>query len=228
MDIKLKLNKHFVACMNRLEEKYGEYFQRTNGFANENLNFTDFIDNFIDSKNVADITIDANANSSTKDINTLKADMMKPHLKLLAFNKIFYEINKKYGLDTAEEWLENEWNGAFYLHNAPTSTYLPYCYAYDLDKLVEKGLFFIDKFKSEPAKHLTTFNDHVLEFISWSANRSSGAVGLPSYLVYSYYFWYNDVKNNFYLKDPEYYRRQCFQKFVHDLNQPYLRVTECA
>ena len=30
------------------------------------------------------------------------------------------------------------------------------------------------------------------------------------------------------MKDPEYYRRQCFQKFVHDLNQPYLRVTECA
>ena len=47
-------------------------------------------------------------------------------------------------------------------------------------------------------------------------------------MLYSYYFWYNDVKNNFFLKDPEYYRRQCFQKFIYDLNQPYLRVTECA
>lgn len=53
-------------------------------------------------------------------------------------------------------------------------------------------------------------------------------MGLPSYLLYSYYFWYNDVKNNFCLKDPEYYRKQCFQKFIYDLNQPYLRVTECA
>ena len=53
-------------------------------------------------------------------------------------------------------------------------------------------------------------------------------MGLPSYLLYSYYFWYNDVKNNFFLQDPEYYRRQCFQKFIYDLNQPYLRVTECA
>ncbi len=68
----------------------------------------------------------------------------------------------------------------------------------------------------------------MLEFISWTANRSSGAVGLPSYLLYSYYFWYKDVKEGFYLKDPEYYRKQCFQKFVYDLNQPYLRVTECA
>ncbi len=228
MDVKLKLNKNFVACLNRLEEKYGENFDRINGFHNENLNFTDFIDNFVDTKNVADVTIDSNANSSTKDINTLKSDMMKPHMKLLAFNKIFYEITKKYGLATAEEWLENEWNGAFYLHNASTSTYLPYCFAYDLDQIVEKGLFFIDKFKSQPAKHLTTFNDHVLEFISWVANRSSGAVGLPSYLVYSYYYWMKDIKDKFYLKDPEYYRKQCFQKFIYDLNQPYLRLTECA
>jgi ribonucleoside-triphosphate reductase len=228
MDIKLKINKNYVACLNKLRDKYGENFERINGFHNENLNFTDFIDNFIDSKSVADVSIDANANSSTKDINTLQSDMKKPHMKLLAFNKIFYELTKKYGLSIAEEWLELEWNGAYYLHNAATSSYIPYCYAYDLDIVVEKGLYFIDKFKSEPAQHLTTYNDHVLEFISWTANRSSGAVGLPSYIVYSYYYWYKDVKNNFYLKDPEYYRRQCFQKFVYDLNQPYLRITECA
>jgi len=48
-------------------------------------------------------------------------------------------------------------------------------------------------------------------------------VGLPSYLVYSWWFWWKDVQNGFYLKDPEYYRRQCFQKFVFDCNQPYLR-----
>jgi len=228
MEIKLNLNKKFVACLNKMRQKYGENFERINGFHQMNINFTDFIDNFIDAKNISDVSIDANANSSSKDINTLKSDMMKPHLKLLAFNKIFYEITKKYGLATAEEWLENEWNGSFYLHNASTSSYLPYCYAYDLDLVVEKGLFFIDKFKSKPAQHLTTFNDHVLEFISWTSNRSSGAVGLPSYLVYSYYYWSKDVKNNFYLKNPEYYRRQCFQKFIYDLNQPYLRITECA
>lgn len=228
MNISLKLHKPFVACMNKLSEQYGENFERMNGFHSSNINFTDFIDNFIDSKNVADVTIDANANSNTKDVRTLMSDMMKPHLKLLSYNKIFYELTKKYGLSTAEEWLENEWNGALYLHDAPSSSLIPYCYAYDLDQLVEKGLFFVNKFKTESPKHLTTFNDHVLEFISWASNRSSGAVGLPSYLVYSYYFWHNDVQNGFYLKDPDYYRRQCFQKFVYDLNQPYLRITECA
>jgi hypothetical protein len=43
MDIKLKLNKNFVTCLNKLKEKYGEKFERVNGFHNENLNFNDFI-----------------------------------------------------------------------------------------------------------------------------------------------------------------------------------------
>lgn len=228
MDISLKLNKNFVTCMNRMKEKYGEKFERMNGFHNENLNYSDFIDNFVDSKTVADITIDANANSNTKDICTLTVDMQKPHTKLLAYNKIFYEHTKKYGLATAERWLEDEWSGASYLHDAPSSTFVPYCYAYDLQEVAERGLFFIDNMKTAPAKHMTTFHDHVLEFISWTSNRTSGACGLPSFLVYSYYFWMKDVKDSFYLRNPEYYRRQCFQKFLFDANQPYLRITQCA
>lgn len=226
--IELKLDEDFVDELARLKEKYGEVFEKLNGFHNQNLDFTDFIDNFIDTTTVADASIDSNSNSSAKDIRTLMSDMMKPHTKLLSFNKIFYEHKKKYGLDAAKKWLEQEYNGCFYMHDATSVSLMPYCFAYDLDDLVEKGLYFTNNFKTEPCKHLTTYNDHVLEFISWTSNRTSGACGLPSYLVYSYYFWKKDVDNGFYLKDPEYYRRQCFQKFVYDLNQPYLRVTECA
>lgn len=228
MEINLNLDKDFTNCINELREKYGEKFEMMNGFHNQNLNFTDFINNFVDTTTVADVSIDANANSNTHDVRTLMSDMVKPHTKLLSFNKIFCETRKKYGLAAARKWLEEEWNGTFYLHDAPSSSFMSYCYAYDIQPIAEKGLFFINRFKTSPPKHLTTFNDHILEFISWAANRTSGAVGLPNYLVYSYYFWKEDVKNNIFLKDPEYYRRQCFQKFVYDLNQPYLRVTECA
>lgn len=226
--IELNLHPSFVQCWESLRDRYGEPFERINGFHNDNLNFSSFIDNFVDSDTVADVTIDANANSSTRDIKTMTADMVKPHTKLLAFNKIFYELEKMFDLPTAQQWLEWEWTGAFYLHDAPSSTFIPYCYAYDLQSLVERGLFFVNRFKTDPARHLTTYNDHVLEFVSWASNRTSGAVGIPNYLLYSYYFWYHDVQQGFYLKDPEYYRRQCFQKFVYDLNQPYLRVTEAA
>ena len=40
-----------------------------------------FIDAFVD-KNVADVTIDANANASNKDIRSLMSEQGKPHDKL--------------------------------------------------------------------------------------------------------------------------------------------------
>ena len=49
------------------------------------MNFSDFIDGFVD-KNVADVTIDANANASNKDIASLLCEKGKSHDKLFAFN----------------------------------------------------------------------------------------------------------------------------------------------
>ena len=134
MNIPLKMNRDFEKAMTTLNERYGEDFEYLNGFHETQLNFSDFIDGFID-KNVADVTIDANANASNKDIRSLLNEKGKSHDKLFAFNKIFYEMKKRYNLKTAREWLETEYNGGFYLHDASTSTYLPYCYAYDLTRL---------------------------------------------------------------------------------------------
>ena len=47
---------------------------------------------------------------------------------------------------------------------------------------------FVDNFNAQAPKHLVTYTDFVGEFVSWTSNRSSGAVGLPSFLIYSYYF----------------------------------------
>ena len=229
IDFNDNLDKDFVKYLDELKDEYGNELSKLNGLDNSNLNFTDFIDNFTqDNSKVVDISINPNANSDTKDVTSLVHNMAEPHCKLLAYNKIFYELKKKYGLEQAQKWLKSDWIGQTYLHDASTATFMPYCYAADLDQVVEKGLFFVNKFTTGAAKHLTTFNDHVLEYIGWLSNRQSGAVGLPSYLVYSYWYWKNDVANGFYLKDPEYYRRQCFQKFIYDCNQPYLRVIQSA
>ena len=58
--------------------------------------------------------------------------------------------------------------------------------------------------------------------------RQAGALGMPDLLIYLYYFWRNDVKNGYYIKNPDYYARQCIQQVLYDLNQPYLRVTQSA
>lgn len=537
MNIDIKLNKNFSTAFNKMLNEYGEEMARLNGFSDAQLSYTDFIDNFVDKHTVADASIDGNANVGTKDICSLEAEMSKPHSKLLAFNKIFYEINKKYGFKIANDWLKNEWDGHFYLHDSASSSYKPYCFtgntkimtsigihrldqlvdkkikvlnkhhgwedgtvqyfgkseikqvilerygntkvinatpnhlwwakktkkaknklyttdqlqvgmripfntsnvwtavnpspfgvahgffigdgdknrlranfcgdkiallpyftpanitgnekeynviglpkyfrdlpsleesanylygwlsgyfaadgcvdekgrcsisstvyenleytrqilcvlgmpvneikyqdrisnltgnmgrvytltisdeylkenffirpqhkkrfianmnkprkdrgwivkdvldtgviddvycavvpksesftldnnvlthncfAYDLEKLVNKGLYFIDNFNAQPPKHLVTYTDFVGEFVSWTSNRTSGACGLPSFLVYSYYFWKKDVEEGYYTDTPERYRDQEFQRIIYKLNQPYLRVNQSA
>ena len=223
MDIKVRLNKNFQTAFNRMCEKYGEEMAYLNGFGDKQLSYTDFIDNFIDKETVADASVDGNSNVGNKDMRTLMNEMPKPHRKLLAFNKIFYELNKEYGFKVANDWLELEWIKALYMHDADTSTYIHYCFAYDLKDVAEQGLFFLNHFNAEPPRHLSTFVDFVKEFISFAANRSSGAVGLPNLIPYMYYFWKKDCENGFATKSPEYYARQQIQRFVYAVNQPYVR-----
>lgn len=223
MNINVRLNKNFTTAFNKMQETYGEEFAKLNGFADSQISYTDFIDNFVDTDTVADASVDGNANVGHKDIVTLMNEMPKPHQKLLAYNKIYYEINKKYGFKTANEWLRAEWNKALYLHDANSASFIPYCYAYDLKDLAEKGLFFIEGFNAEPPKHLVTFVDFLKEFVSFASNRSSGACGLPNLIPYMYYFWDRDVKAGYYTESPDKYARQNIQRFIYAINQPYVR-----
>ena len=228
MQINIRLNKNFTTQYNKLQAEYGEEIARLNGFGDEQLSYSDFIDNFIDEKVVANASIDGNSNVGRKDIVTLLSEMNKPHRKVLAYNKIYYEIQKKYGFKAANEWLRLDWEGKLYMHEADTSTFKSYCFAYDLKDLAEKGLYFIGgTFNPQPPKHLTTFVDFVKEFISYASNRTSGAVGLPNLIPYMYYFWKQDVDDNYLgiktSQSEEKYARQNFQRFIYAVNQPYTR-----
>ena len=94
MEINIKLYQPFVSSLNKLKQKYPKEFESINGIGDSQLSFTDFIDNFVDSDNTANSTIDSNANVQSKDIVNLVNEMAKPHMKLLSFNKILTAIYK--------------------------------------------------------------------------------------------------------------------------------------
>lgn len=111
------------------------------------------------------------------------------------------------------------------MHDGDTATFKSYCFAYDLQDLAEKGLFFLgDTFNAKPPRHLTTFVDFVKEYINFASNRTSGAVGLPNLIPYMYYFWKNDW-NAAYLGMSQFedYARQNIQRFIYAVNQPCVR-----
>lgn len=226
MQVNIKLSKNFTTQYNKLQGQFGTEIAKINGFDDDQLSYTDFISNFIDEKTVADASIDGNSNVSHKDIVTLEKEMPKPHEKLLAFNKIYYEMQKKYGFKNANKWLRAEWIGQLYMHDANTCTFKSYCFAYDLTDLAEKGLYFIEGRNAKPAEHYITFVDFIKEFISYAANRTSGAVGLPNLIPYMWYFWNKDMKEGYlglHKGWEEYYAKQGFQRFIYAVNQPYVR-----
>ena len=228
MDITLKLTKDFERCLEDLKKKYGEDFEYLNGLHPSQLDFSEFLDKFVEQDTMADATIDPNANASHKDIRSFMTEKGKSEDKLFGLNKIFLEIKKKWGLRTAKQWLEQEFSKGLYLNDSATASYFPYCWANDFTKLATHGLFFLNKYNNQPPKHLTTYFDDVIEFVSFLSNRQSGAVGMPNVLIWAWYFWKRDVENGYYLKDPETYLRQNFQKFIYRLNQPFLRIDQCA
>ena len=140
MDINVKLDRNFTTTFNRLRNEYGEELAGLNGFSDKQLNYTEFIDNFVSSDVVADASIDGNANVGHKDIVSLENEMSKPHSKLLGFNKIFYEVQKKYGYQTAVDGLCAEYDGHFYMHDSYNTTYKPYCFSGDTKFLTKDGI----------------------------------------------------------------------------------------
>lgn len=227
MELNLKLHKGFVAKLNKLKEEYGEEFQKLNGVHYSQLNFTDFIDNFIDKEVVADTTIDSNSNSSLKNISSLTKEMVKPFTKLLSFNKIYIEMIKKYGKESADKWLEDEYVGRTYLADAHTASMMPYCYNFDLKDIANKGLFFINGLNAKPANHWDSFNSHIIEFLVYASTQQAGAVGLASYLIEAFWFYKKDIEEG-YIANPEKYKKQQFQVFVYNLNQNFVRTNEPA
>ena len=233
MQVEIKLNKDFERFFDKMKEEYGDDFAELNGLSEKKLNFSDWIDSFTEANtnkkntSVADISVDGSSNVYNRDIVTLRSEMPKPHEKLLAYNKIFLELKQKYGLRVAKKWFELEWNKAIYLHDANTSTFVPYCFAYDLTKVAEEGLFYLpDHDKPEPAQHLETFVDFVKEFINFTSNRTSGACGLPNLIPYMYYYWQKDCKEGIHgLKviDGEKYAKSQIQRVIYGMNQPYTR-----
>lgn len=228
MEIKLNLNPDFERTLESLRTKYSSDFEYINGVHPSQLDYSEFLNNFVRNDTLADTTVDPNANANHKDIRSFITEKGKASDKLFGLSKIFSEIKKKWGIRTARDWFEQEYSKGFYLNDSSSASLYPYCWANDLTRLATEGLFFLNNYNNQAPKHLTTYFDDVIEFTSFLSNRQSGAVGLPNVIIWAYYFWKKDCENNYYSKDPDTYLRQNFQKFIYRLNQPFMRIDQCA
>jgi len=219
MQITFSYEKRFSKLLEHLKIKYGKSLLDLEEIG-ENLDIEKFTESFL-RNNISDSYVDTNANVRSKHIGTYFVNLPKPYTRLHSIYMIWRKLKELFDLNIANEFVELQINGALYVHDLHHSGYMPYCYAYSLERIVKEGLQFIDTIKSAPAKHLSTFIQHVIQFVMFASNQSSGAVGLPDFFVWMWYFVKKDVEEGFIPKDKvDWYIKQHFQIIVYSLNQP--------
>ena len=106
MNIQISVSKDFERCLEQLRIEYGEDFEYLNGLHESQLDPNRFEKNFrANGKNVANSTIDSNANVGAKDTRSLANEKTKSQDKLESLAAIFDEIKAVFGLDAAKECL---------------------------------------------------------------------------------------------------------------------------
>jgi len=179
-----------------------------------------YMEHFFNS-GVISASIDVNANVRSTNIYTFFSEFPKIYLKELSLFLIWKCLKELFGLDVADEFIKQEITGGIYTHDLFHAAFIPYCYAYSLGEIVRNGLQFIENIKSSPAKHLNTFIQHVIQFVMFASNQSSGAVGLPDLFVWMWYYVKKDLETGYIPKDNwQEHVKQAFQVFTYSINQP--------
>ncbi len=171
-------------------------------------------------------TNDGNANTRDRYIGIQIREYTAPIEKLGNYELLYKKIWMVYGKDMADQFLTDDILGRIYVNNSINIATKPYCFAYDFDKLVERGAYFTD-IADRPAQHLDSFIQHVIEFVAVTCRETTGAVGMPSLFPYMWYFWNKDAQSR-YTEDPKKYLEQQIQMLVYKLNGSEMRMNESA
>ena len=196
--------------------KYSSEILKQNGISEEQTNLPQFYDAMTGKKSrFADSSVDSNANVASRSSAAVMQEVDKPRQKLFAVYCIWNLLRKWHpdDLEYADTVVDAILTGLLYPHDLALFIYCHYCYAYSAEEIMKKGLPFIPKLYSKPAKHARSFIAHVNQFIQYASNHQSGAIALPGlWVAYAYY-----AKKDGLTKEE---RQQDYQEFIYTSNQP--------
>jgi len=101
-----------------------------------------------------------------------------------------------------------------HIHDLSKLILLPYCYSISTEPIMDQGLPYYPHFKSKPPKRLDSFIAQLIEFTSYVANRTRGAIGIPDLILPLTYY----VKKQK-LSLTEYQFRNELQRLFYSFNQ---------
>jgi len=221
MLIRQSFDDRFVVKMNEIRENYGSEMLDIDGIGASHLDINQFAKRFFNTKVVANVSMDGNANVDDDSVLSFEYEFNKALQKLNGYYLLWKRLMDKHGIKRANKLLELMINGTLKVHDHHMLL-KPYCYAFSLEPLVQMGLPFIKKIKIGPPKHFSSFVNLVVQATAFFSNQLAGASAFPDLFVYMDWYARKDFGDN-YLDDPTKADviRQDIQSLIYSWNYPF-------
>lgn len=191
-----------------------------------------FINNYINSDNTANATIDDNSNVSNHNIAVLNSEIHKEDNQEVNLRMLRDMLQKLYP-DFNYKQMDKDFNTIAYLHDSSSQIGMPYCVAITMYPFLLNGIKDLGGLSVAP-KNIDSFCGMFVNLVFAIASQFKGAVATPSMLLCMDYFLRKEWGENYFL-DLDYVvtsdiskRKQTvqgqihqyFQQIVYSLMQP--------
>ena len=222
MYLKTTYDSDFEELMMHLKSKYPAKLFDLEGIG-EQTDMSLFSKKFFNSKsNVADKSVDSNANVDDTSIIAYENELPKPFFRLNSLFLTWKYLRHLYNHALANKIIESQLTGDIYINDF-VGVNKPYCFNFSTYDIMLHGLPFVNKVTSSPPKHLSSFIGQLIHFTVYASNSILGAVGLADVLIVSSYY-----VNKLFIDNPdidtEYLWKQIkqeLQSFIFSCNQPF-------
>lgn len=212
--------KEFKDFMLFMLEKYGVDIFNLNGIG-EQLDMNKAIKKMADASNAANGSIDSNANVGSTTSITIMHEIAKPHVLMQSYYRLWKWLKKNRGLDVANEFVESQISGRFYVNDMHYISYpMPYCYNHSCLYIATQGLVGINsKNNIQPPKYLRSFFDIVEAYLLIAGNATAGATGISNLLVVASIFLKKMIIQGYQDSHVQLNSEEdCWQHFKEELN----------
>ena len=166
----------------------------------------------------ADVSVDSNANVDDISIIAYEAEVPKPLFRVNAYYLLYKYGKKLFNINEAQDLCKAQFFKDFYINDFHKFATTPYCFNFSCLDVVFTGLPFVNKIKSLPPKHLNSFVNQMIQFVTYASNSVAGAVGLADFLICLSYFYDREISCGA-TTDADV--KQQIQSFIYSVNQPF-------
>ena len=191
-----------------------------------------FIDNYINSDNTANATIDDNSNVANRNIAVLNSEIHKEDNREVNLRMLRDKVKELYPEFNYKQ-MDIDFDTIAYLHDSSSQIGMPYCVAISMYPFLINGIKDLGGLSAAP-KNIDSFCGMFVNLVFAVASQFKGAVATPGVLLCMDWYLRKEWGDNYYLK-PEviitsnYCTRQqtiqgqihqYFQQIVYSLMQP--------